>query len=81
MKSVVKIVGGAVAALAAMTTAANASTICFLGFCFTFGGRGGGRGGQVPAAPEIDVAQGFAALAIVLAVALFLRERFNRAQR
>jgi len=81
MKRVVKTVAGAIAALGATTTAAAAETVCVLGICINLGGGDSGGGGGVPAAPEIDVTQGFAALAIMLAVALFLRERFNRAQR
>ena len=35
---------------------------------------GGDTGGGTPAVPEIDVSQGLAAVAIVLVVALVLRE-------
>ncbi len=69
---------GAVAALAAMTTTASAE-ICLLVICL--GGGGGDSGGGVPAAPEIDVAQGFAALAVLAVAVLLLRERFLRAKR
>lgn len=56
-----------------------AAQICILGICLGGGdGGGGGGGGGVPEAPEINVAQGFAALAILACAALLLRERFLR---
>jgi hypothetical protein len=59
----------------ALTTQA-AAQICLLGICL--GGGGGGGGTPVPEAPEINVAQGLAAVAILACAALFLRERFLR---
>lgn len=76
MKMIVKSVAAMVAATMAMTTHA-AAQICILGICLG-GGDGGGGGGGVPEAPEINVAQGFAALAILACAALLLRERFLR---
>ncbi|HRP11809.1 MAG TPA: hypothetical protein PLK37_12305 [Terricaulis sp.] len=75
MKMIVKSVAGALAATLAMTTHA-AAQVCILGICL--GGGGGGGGGGVPEAPEINVAQGFAALAILACAMLLLRERFLR---
>lgn len=43
-------------------------------------GGGGGGDGSAPSVPEIDVTQGFAALALLLCVGLLLRERFLRAK-
>ncbi|HRK65018.1 MAG TPA: hypothetical protein PLN53_11540 [Terricaulis sp.] len=78
MKMIVKSVAAMVAATMAMTTHA-AAQICILGICLGGGdGGGGGGGGGVPEAPEINVAQGFAALAILACAALLLRERFLR---
>ncbi len=74
MNMIVKSVAGAFAATMAMTTHA-AAQVCILGICL---GGGGGGGGGVPEAPEINVAQGFAALAILACAALMLRERFLR---
>ena len=76
MKMIVKSVAAMVTATMAMTTHA-AAQICILGICLG-GGDGGGGGGGVPEAPEINVAQGFAALAILACAALLLRERFLR---
>jgi len=76
MKLIVKSLAGALAATMAMTTHA-AAQVCILGICLG-GGGGGGGGGGTPEAPEINVAQGFAALAILACAALFLRERFLR---
>ncbi len=78
MKRVFTTAFGAVAALAAMTTTASAE-ICLL--VIGLGGGSGDSGGGVPAAPEIDVAQGFAALAVLAVAMLLLRERFLRAKR
>lgn len=78
MNMIVKSVAGAFAATMAMTTHA-AAQVCILGICLGGdGGGGGGGGGGVPEAPEINVAQGFAALAILACAALMLRERFLR---
>ena len=75
-----KLVKGAIGALAlfaAMTTKASAE-ICLLFVCLGGGGgQTGGDGGQT-AAPEIELTQGFAAVAIVAVVLLLLRERFMR---
>ncbi len=82
MKTIVKSVAALFAATIAMTT--HASAACLLGIiCLGGGGSGGGSGGgggsaPIPEAPEINVAQGFAAAAILICVALFLRERFLR---
>lgn len=73
-----KIVKVALATLALLPlTVTQASAACFLIWCWS---PGGGRGGNTPSAPEIDVTQGFAALAIVAVIALVLRERFLRAR-
>jgi hypothetical protein len=42
------------------------------------GGHGGGHHGGAPGAPEIDVSQGLAALAIMLVAFLILREFYLR---
>lgn len=42
---------------------------------------GGGQGGGGPAAPEIDVSQGLAAVAIVFVIGLVLREISLRSAR
>jgi hypothetical protein len=69
---------GALALLAAMTTKASAE-ICLLIVCLGGGGSpSGGDGGGQTAAPEIDVTQGFAAVAILVVALLLLRERFMR---
>ncbi len=72
----VKAAVGSMALLAAMTTKASAE-VCLLFVCLGGGGQTGGDGGQT-AAPEIDVTQGFAAVAIVAVALLLLRERFLR---
>lgn len=81
MNMIVKSLAGAFAATMAMTTHA-AAQVCILGICLGGDGGGGGGGGGggvgVPEAPEINVAQGFAALAILACAALMLRERFLR---
>lgn len=76
MKMILKAVGGAMVATMALTTHA-AAQVCILGICLG-GGDGGGGGGTVPEAPEINVAQGLAAVAILVCAGLFLRERFLR---
>lgn len=75
MKMILKALGGAIAATMALTTQA-AAQVCILGICL--GGGGGGGGGTVPEAPEINVAQGLAAVAILVCAGMFLRERFLR---
>jgi len=78
MKTILKAVGGALVATMALTTHA-AAQICILGICLGGdGGGGGGGGGGVPEAPEINVAQGLAAVAILVCAGMFLRERFLR---
>jgi hypothetical protein len=78
MKLIAKSLAGAGIATMAMTTHA-AAEVCLLFICIGGGGGGGGDGGApTPEAPEINVAQGFAALAILVCAALFLRERFLR---
>lgn len=79
MKMMIKSALGAFGALAAMTTQASAE-VCLLFICLGGGGGGGGGydDGGAPAAPEIDVTQGFAALAVLICAALILRERFMR---
>jgi hypothetical protein len=80
MNTIVKSLAGAAAATLAFTTHA-AAQVCILGICLgggDGGGGGGGGGGGVPEAPEINVAQGLAAVAILVCAAMFLRERFLR---
>ncbi len=79
MTTILKALAGAGVATMALTTQA-AAQICLLGICIGGGGGGGGGGGStpVPEAPEINVAQGMAAVAILVCAALFLRERFLR---
>jgi hypothetical protein len=79
MNTIVKSFAGAAAATLAFTTHA-AAQVCILGICLGGGdgGGGGGGGGGVPEAPEINVAQGLAAVAILVCAAMFLRERFLR---
>jgi hypothetical protein len=83
MNTIVKSLAGAAAATLAFTTHA-AAQVCILGICLgggdggAGGGGGGGGGGGVPEAPEINVAQGLAAVAILVCAAMFLRERFLR---
>jgi hypothetical protein len=73
MHQVVKSILGAGAMLAITAKQASAE-VCLLFICV----GGGTGGGGTPEAPEIDVAQGFAALAILACAALLLRERFLR---
>lgn len=78
MNSIMKSLAGAIAVTLAMTTQA-AAQVCILGICLGGGGGGGGGGnGGIPEAPEINVAQGLAAVAILVCAALLLRERFLR---
>ena len=82
MKSLVQSLVGAGALLAATTMEASART-CWWIFCWGGprpggGGGGGGGGNPPPGAPEIDVSQGFAALAIMLCAFLLLREYYQR---
>jgi hypothetical protein len=75
--SPIKTLVGAAAAIAAMTTKASAE-ICLLFVCVGGDDGGGGGGGGQFEAPEIDVSQGFAAVAILACVLLLFRERFLR---
>ena len=87
MRKIVQSLAVAGAALAATTMEASART-CIWIFCWgpkTGGGgggggssSGGGGGAPAPGAPEIDVSQGFAALAIMLCAFLLLREYYLR---
>lgn len=69
----------AVATLAIVGATRASAEVCLIILCL---GGGGGGNDPPPAetahAPEIDVTQGFAALAIVACVALLLREAYNR---
>lgn len=76
MKKFLKIAALGVGATALMTTRA-AAEVCLLFVCVG-GGGGGGSGGDAPAAPEISMTHGLAALAVLACVALLLRERFLR---
>lgn len=76
MKTLAKTIAAGVMATLAMTS--QASALCILGICIGGGGSTGGGGGAIPEAPEINVAQGLAAVAILICAALFLRERFLR---
>lgn len=75
MKMIVKSVAAMVAATMAMRPRKSASSASAWAAAMA---GGGGGGGGVPEAPEINVAQGFAALAILACAALLLRERFLR---
>lgn len=61
--------------------AVNASAGCLLGLICLGGGDGGGDPPPGASVPEIDATQGLAAVAVLLCVALLLRERFLRARR
>ncbi len=79
MNKIVKALIGAAAVTAATVSHASAQ-ICILFICL---GKPSTPTAPTtpsspPAAPEIDVTQGVAALAILICVALFLRERFLR---
>jgi hypothetical protein len=80
MKQIVKTAFGAVAALAVTAAQASAAQICIpiINLCLGEPNPGTPGGNTPPAAPEIDVTQGFAALAILIVAALLLRERFLR---
>ena len=68
---------GAAILLALSAAKASAETFCVLGLCITIGGGGG----DTSHAPEFDPAQGFAAVAVLICVALVLREKFLRARQ
>lgn len=80
MKTLIKTITAGFVATLAMTS--QASALCILNIICLGGGGGngggGGGGGGIPEAPEINVAQGLAAVAILICAALFLRERFLR---
>jgi hypothetical protein len=80
MKLIIKSTLAALATIAA--TASNASATCILFICIPDGhGNTSPPPAPTPAphgAPEIDVTQGVAAVAILICALLFLRERFMR---
>ena len=79
MNRVVQALGAAIAITAATVSQASAQ-ICILFLCIGAPSGGGSTtpAPTPPAAPEIDVAQGLAALAILACAVFFLRERFLR---
>jgi hypothetical protein len=81
MKQLIKTLAAAAALTAG--TVIQASAACLItwpvnALCDNSDTGSSGGGGTTVAAPEIDVTQGFAAIAILIVAALILRERFLR---